>query len=309
MIKVAFLGVATTPAPESLAAQLKLPAETGLLVEFVEEGSPAAKAGIKRNDVLIRLNDQILVNPPQLAALVRMQKPKDKVTLVLVREGKQEKVTAELAEREMPAEPPRPEGVGVPGQIFIFPGPHDRNLEEMQEMMNRMRRDMGERHQRFGMPPPPGGGAAVSASMSYSDGEHTLNVRECDGERFLVATGRDGRVIFEGPINTPEQRDRVPPEIRRKLEKMEQTTRREMRSEMTVSDGEHTFTQITENWGRRLIVKNRDGKVIFEGPINTEEQMRAVPEPFRQKVRELFRGGPEGPRRPDRESPVRGTPL
>ena len=51
-----------------LAAQLKLPAGVGLLVQSVVDGSPAA-SDIKPHDIIDKLDDQILVEPTQLAVL------------------------------------------------------------------------------------------------------------------------------------------------------------------------------------------------------------------------------------------------
>jgi hypothetical protein len=57
MEKAAFLGVATSPAPDTLRAQLDLPRGVGLVVDFVEKDSPAEAAGLKVHDVLEKLDD------------------------------------------------------------------------------------------------------------------------------------------------------------------------------------------------------------------------------------------------------------
>src|SRR5262245_1271955 len=62
---VAWLGVATEEASEALTSQLDLSPGVGLLTTFVSPDSPAAKAGVKKNDVLIELNGQELVHPTQ----------------------------------------------------------------------------------------------------------------------------------------------------------------------------------------------------------------------------------------------------
>jgi hypothetical protein len=105
MMKMVFLGVGVGPTGEVLAEQLGLAAGTGLVVNEVEDGSPAAKAGIARHDILTRLGDQILINPPQLHVLVRMQKAGDKVTVTLIRGGKERKVAVEMVEAERPVGP------------------------------------------------------------------------------------------------------------------------------------------------------------------------------------------------------------
>ena len=54
-------------------------------VVFVERGSPAAEAGLLQNDVLEKLDDQLLVNTAQFTVLVRSKKPGDEVTLSVIR--------------------------------------------------------------------------------------------------------------------------------------------------------------------------------------------------------------------------------
>jgi len=229
-VKVTYLGVATSPANELLADQLKLGKGTGVVVDFIEENSPAAKAGVKPHDVLVKLNDQLLVNPPQLAVLVRLQKPGDKVTLTLIREAKEQKVTVELAETERVIGGEEPWGMLIrpvfpPGPISsseMIQGEPHRRVPELDK-------NMADLLGRMGQVAPPGA-ASVSVSASMADGEHTLTLTITDGKKHLVAKDKDGKVLFEGPIQTPEEREKVPPEIREKLEKMEATTKFEIRT-------------------------------------------------------------------------------
>lgn len=229
--KVTYLGVATSPANELLADQLKLGKGTGLVIDFVEPDSPAAKAGVRPHDVLVKLNDQLLVNPPQLAVLVRLQKPGDKVTLTLIREAKEQKVTVELAETE------RVIGGEEPWDMIIRPilprpwlkGPGGMIQGEPHRGVAELDKNMADLLGRMGQVAPPGA-ASVSVSASMADGEHTLTLTITDGKKVLVAQDKDGKVLFEGPIQTPEEREKVPPEIREKLEKMEATTKFEIRT-------------------------------------------------------------------------------
>ncbi|MBK8091629.1 MAG: PDZ domain-containing protein [Verrucomicrobiaceae bacterium] len=71
---VAYLGVLTRDVPEELRTQFSLAEGFGLLVEDVMPGSPAATAGLKHHDVLLKLADQQLVNAEQLLTLVRSHK-------------------------------------------------------------------------------------------------------------------------------------------------------------------------------------------------------------------------------------------
>lgn len=92
-----YLGVAVSSATPALRAQLGLPAETGLVVDEVMSDSPAQKGGVQQYDVLQKLDDQILVDPNQLAVLVRMHKPGDSVELSLIRHGQPTSIKIALA--------------------------------------------------------------------------------------------------------------------------------------------------------------------------------------------------------------------
>jgi hypothetical protein len=99
--KAAYLGIASSPAAPVLRKQLRLADGMGLVVDYVEPDSPAAAAGLQPYDVATRLNEQILVNPQQLAVLVRTYDPGTEVTLTVVREGKQTPVKVKLVERDL----------------------------------------------------------------------------------------------------------------------------------------------------------------------------------------------------------------
>ena len=84
--EVTMLGVHVRATDRTLQRHLKLPPGVGLLVDHVVEGSAAAEV-MEPDDVLHRLDDQILVNVDQLTTLIRMRKPGDTVSLSLIREG------------------------------------------------------------------------------------------------------------------------------------------------------------------------------------------------------------------------------
>lgn len=95
----AYLGVTVSPVDPALGAQLALPEGVGLVVEYVDPNSPAAKVGLKQHDVLHKLDEQLLINPAQIKVLVRLHEPGATVTLHLLRQAKAESVTVTLAGR------------------------------------------------------------------------------------------------------------------------------------------------------------------------------------------------------------------
>lgn len=96
---IPYLGVATMPVDPMLARHLKLKPGAGLLVQFVDEKS-AADGVLEPEDILTDLDGQILINPEQFVALVRMQKPGQELTLKLLRAGAEKTVKVKLGERE-----------------------------------------------------------------------------------------------------------------------------------------------------------------------------------------------------------------
>ena len=96
--KVMWLGVTTEPASDELRAQLSLDPGVGLTIHAVSPESPAAQAGLQPHDVLVRFADQKLMGAEQLRNLVLASKPGDKVKLTYIRKGREETVTATLAE-------------------------------------------------------------------------------------------------------------------------------------------------------------------------------------------------------------------
>ena len=100
--KAAYMGIATSAVSPLVRDQLKLHRGMGLVVQFVERGSPAADAGLLQNDVLEKLDDQLLVNTPQFTALVRARKPGEEVALSLIRAGEHITARIKLAEKEVP---------------------------------------------------------------------------------------------------------------------------------------------------------------------------------------------------------------
>ena len=98
--KVTWLGVATATVSDDLRAQLPINPGEGLSVTHVAPESPAAKAGIVEHDILLRFDDQILMQPDQLRALVKAHKPGDSVKLTYLRKGEQKDASVTLVEHE-----------------------------------------------------------------------------------------------------------------------------------------------------------------------------------------------------------------
>jgi len=87
----AFLGVAT-----------KATAEGALIVD-VNEGSPAAKAGLKEEDIITQVNKEKIEGPSDLYKVIGQYKADDKITIEYIREGKKNQKEIVLAKNKMDA--------------------------------------------------------------------------------------------------------------------------------------------------------------------------------------------------------------
>jgi hypothetical protein len=99
-VKAAYMGVGVDVPNDTVRAQLKLPEGSGLVVNYVDNDGPA-KELIRQHDVLQKLDDQLLINAPQLVTLVRMHKPGETIQMTVIREAKPVTVPVKLSEKEM----------------------------------------------------------------------------------------------------------------------------------------------------------------------------------------------------------------
>jgi len=82
------LGVTIQDVNQTFADSFKLDRPAGALVASVEEGSPAAKAGIKAGDVILKVDGKDIIASSDLPNIIGLQTPGESVKLDVWREGK-----------------------------------------------------------------------------------------------------------------------------------------------------------------------------------------------------------------------------
>ena len=107
----AFLGLYARPLDPEVVSLFRLPVDTGLLVERVEKGSPAAQAGIRGGstsvvisgtdytvggDIVVAVAGKRVTNLGELRDLLATNKPGDKLDIELYRGSDKKTVTVEL---------------------------------------------------------------------------------------------------------------------------------------------------------------------------------------------------------------------
>jgi serine protease Do len=258
--KVAFLGVEAAPVPPPLSAQLALPRGTGLVVGHVAPKSPAAGV-LQEHDILLKLDDQILIEPRQLAVLIRNHQEGDEVVITYLRAGQKATAKVKLGVHEVPKlagnETPGP--AGLPGGArmeFLHgqPGAEPQRVE-VDRLLSMLRRPANGEPVRIQIERHDGPGIRAmsintgNSNIVFSDDSGALELTTQDGKKSLVAKDPKGAQIFSGPVTTPEERKALPPELRERLERLEGM--REM-SFKTGGDFQGAETRILRPPGRSI---------------------------------------------------------
>ena len=95
----AFIGLTLGEITPQIAERLGLPDTRGALALAVPDGGPAARAGIRPGDVLVKLDGAELASPEDLLAALRSRSPGQTVTVEFRRESGSQEVKVQLVSR------------------------------------------------------------------------------------------------------------------------------------------------------------------------------------------------------------------
>jgi serine protease Do len=107
VVRRGWLGLAAQDLTPELAKALALDVDKGAVIADLNPGSPGARAGLKDNDVITRVNDTPIVSAGSLTRTVGLMTPDSRVTLNVLRDGKPVQVAVTLGTR--PAQKGEPE--------------------------------------------------------------------------------------------------------------------------------------------------------------------------------------------------------
>ena len=98
-VQRAWLGIQLAELTPELAEGFGLSEQRGILVNDVIAGTPADRAGLKRNDVIVEFDGQSVSDLPKFRLKVADTKVGSRVPLMVLRDGKRIPVTVTLSER------------------------------------------------------------------------------------------------------------------------------------------------------------------------------------------------------------------
>lgn len=248
-----WLGVETSSVPRVVSEQLGLPKGFGLVVDYVVPNGPAATAGVQQNDILKMLNDQILLEPGQLSKLIRSYTEGTSVSLTVLRKGAEQKLTVKLAKHDVAAEgnmfgphfdkhwESGDDGEHGPGMLGMNMGKlrdlQNLDFSGLRETVQNARRearraaDEARRQTRelHVVSKNNNNGSVRStridlgkAQVTLNDTEGEMRLESSNGKKMLTAKDPQGKLLFSGPIDTKEELDKLPPDVRRRYDKLDQ---------------------------------------------------------------------------------------
>ncbi len=126
-VRRSWLGVYIQEVTPEIAEQFNLPEAKGVLVGDVIEDSPAEEAGIKRGDIIARVNDEEVNSPEELQDKIRDIDIGKKVNIEIMRDGKVINFIVKIGEMptvedegEFPKEKVFPVQAGIQVKVVTF---------------------------------------------------------------------------------------------------------------------------------------------------------------------------------------------
>jgi len=98
-VQRAWLGVSLDDLTPEIAEGLGIPGQQGVLISQVQDGFPADKAGLKRNDVIVEYEGEKVTDRAKFRLKVADTIPGKRASMVVLRDGKRVPITVTLGER------------------------------------------------------------------------------------------------------------------------------------------------------------------------------------------------------------------
>ena len=259
------------------------------MVDYVVPDGPAAAAGLQQSDILKMLNDQILMEPDQLAKLVRSYPEGTNVVLTVLRKGAESKITVKLGKKEVSAR-----------QNFFGP--------DSEKHRHRHDKDLGMFNFDFGDMDFSGLtdlkdlkelkdiGPAISEAVKEARREAMQASREA--QREAMQASRDAR--REAMRETREARRealRATEDARRAARTIQvfssdngavkSTTIDMSKAQIVCTDPSGELKIENVNGKKILTAKDPQGRLLFSGPIDSKEELDKVPADVRQRYDKL----------------------
>jgi hypothetical protein len=197
------------------------------------------------------LNDQILIEPSQLRKLLQTFPEGTEVTLTVLRKGQEQKLTAKLVRKEVSQRHGAfPGGNHDWHWDFDATGDLDGQMRDLKEQLKeqlgdqrgiireavtqaheaarRARDDAHRAADQLRIFFEDDGAAKASkidlgkAQIVFSDDKGELKLANVDGRKLLTVKDPQGKLLFSGPVETKEDLDKMPADVRERYDRLQQ---------------------------------------------------------------------------------------
>ncbi len=248
-----YLGVGASKLPELVGEHLKLPEGEGVVVRSLDPAGPAAKAGLAQNDIITRVSGKAVGTHDELRDSVAGMKPGDEVSIDYLHQG--DAKNAKVVLGKAPALTGAVAGAEVkPLDNLMMNGMPPDQMKRVREAIEQNMKAfealdadgaidpgvlMGQGiHQRmqqmlqgFDLENLPGNGlvpqdgnfelkSSSSSSIRMLDEDGSVELKSQDGGKEVRVFGKDGKLQWEGPYDTPQDKEAVPEDVRQRIDRL-----------------------------------------------------------------------------------------
>lgn len=235
--EAAFLGVVSGEVPEMLADHLGLESGEGVVVRSLVPEGPAAAAGIAVNDVIVKVAGQPVGSPAEIFQQVSSRKPGEKIAVDFIHKGKPATldVTLGVKPADLAAAEPNPFGQldlhGLPEELAervrdaiagnIGGLELDADAAAVPPRMEEALRDLRERMRggiQGGIADPGKLQVQGEAKIRMQDQQGSVEVKTHDGAKEVTVRDQQGKVTWNGPWDTAQDKAAAPADVRARVE-------------------------------------------------------------------------------------------
>ena len=245
-----YLGVGASKLPELVGEHLKLPEGEGVVIRTLDPEGPVAKAGLAPNDIITKVAGKSIGTHDQLRDSVAGKKPGEEIAIDYIHRG--ELKTATVALGSAPAQQGAVAGAEVkPLDNLMMNGMPPDQMKRIREAIEQnmkafealdaedldagavMGRGMHQRMQQMlqAIPAPVIPDEAMnlddlkmnstsSSSIRILDENGSVELKSQDGRKEVRVFGKDGKVEWEGPYDTPQDKEAVPKDVRERIDRL-----------------------------------------------------------------------------------------
>lgn len=237
-----FIGLATATLPGMVAEHLDIEAGTGVIIRTVCPDSPAEKAGLSVNDIILKIDGAEVGNPEAVASAIRDHKVGDRLSVDLIHKGKPSKVEVKLGERPADltaqiGQEPLMEGIpedhadrlrglieqnlgafgnGGPNGAVFPDAQFENTFRLMRERMNKALGEAPEDAAEAGK----GIQFQQSSTIRMMDNDGSIEIKSSGDSTEVTIRDTDNGIVWTGPWDTEQDKAAAPADIRERVEKI-----------------------------------------------------------------------------------------